>query len=198
MALSKIQTAEEKEKKDKRLKIFMTIFMVVVLGASTAAYALIDTGSSQRKTYNGITFTLTQSGWNPKKMNIYTSYLPSDVENISIDGSPSLDSLKGNLYLNALGNNELNAANELLKTLAIEKRPTLACSPAYENESFCADLPIKSCDDASAESPLISFEQANETSISYKNYCLVIKGDNENMIKAADRVIFGLYGIIKT
>lgn len=196
MKLKKIQSAEEKQKKEQRLKLFMAIFVTVLLGASTAAYALMETGSSESKKYGDFTFVRADNGgWQIKKTNIITSYLPQDVENITLKGNPELDDFSGTVYFNALGSIEISAANELLRVLPSEKA-VLSCSPENENETFCADLPLKSCDDASSGMPVISFEQSNETSISYSNYCLTIKADNENALKAMDRIIFGLYSVI--
>jgi len=195
--IPKIQSAAEKERKERKTRIWMAIVVTVLLGASTAAYALMETGTTEKKVYNGITFYRTENGWQPKKMDIVTSYLPQDVENITIDGNIKLNDFSGVVYVNALGNADLNAANELIRTLKVNKA-TLSCSPKNENESFCAELPIKSCDDAASGSGVIIFENSNETSVSYDNYCLTIKTDSENTLKVVDRIIFGLYGIIKT
>jgi len=174
----------------------MAVFVIVILGASIAGYALMDTQSSEKKSYNGITFSKTDSGWQPKKMSIVTSYLPQDVENITVDGVLNLNDFSGTVYVNALGNADLNSANELIKTLKVSKA-TLSCSPENENESFCSDLPIKSCADASSGSEVIVFESSNETSVKYSNYCLTINGQSDETLKAIDRAIFGLYSIIK-
>ena len=196
MKLPKIQSAEEKQKKEQRLKLFMAIFVTVILGASTAAYALMETGSSTNKKYGDFTFIRSDNGgWQLKKTSIVTSYLPQDVKNITLTGSPKLDDFSGTLYFNALGTVEISAANELLKLLPSEKA-ILSCSPENENESFCADLPLKSCADASSGMPVISFEQSNETSASYSNYCLIINSDNENALRVMDRIIFELYSVI--
>ena len=196
--IPKIQSAEEREKKEKKMKLIMTVVVVAILGASTAAYALMETGTSESKKYNGFTFIRTENGWQPKKMDFVTSYLPQDVENITVSGSLSIDDFSGNAYINAKSSQEIMAANELLKTLKIDKA-TVSCSPEEENETFCADMPIKSCDDADATNSIIVFSRtdANESTVSYKSHCLIIEGPEDGAIKAADRIIFLLYGIIK-
>jgi len=195
MKLAKIQSAAEKEKKERRTRLWMAVFVTVILGASTAAYALMETQSAEKRSYKEFTFYRTDSGWQPKKMNIVTSYLPQDVENITIDGNLDLKDFSGIVYVNALGNADLNAANELIRTLNVEKA-TLSCSPENENESFCSELPIKSCADASPGNEVIIFESSNETSIKYSDYCLTITGQSDDILKAVDRTIFGLYSII--
>jgi hypothetical protein len=193
--IPKLKTAQEEEKKEKRSKLLMTIFVVVILGASTAGYALMETSSSESKKYNGTTFIKTTSGWQPKKMNFVTTYLPGDVENISVSGDLSIDNFANNAYLVASGEGQFSAANELLKVLPL-KKATLSCLPENENESFCKDLPLKNCEDASTENPIIIFSDANETSVSYSDYCLKIEGKDEGFIMAADKTIFVLYGIM--
>jgi hypothetical protein len=195
MKIARIETAQERERKEKRMRTIMAIVVTLLLGASTAAYALMETSSTEKKEYNGFKFTQTDSGWKEKKTGITTSYLPSDVENITLNGNPGLDDFSGNAYVAALSSQEITAVNELLRTLSIEKASP-ACSVRYENESFCADLPIKSCNDASKGSNVIIFESSNETSIDYGNYCITIKGSSEDAVKSADRIIFALYSII--
>lgn len=194
--IPKIQTAEEKEKKEKRTRTIMAIFVVVLLGASTAGYALMETNSSETKKYNGFSFSRADNGgWTVKKLNIVTSYLPQDVENISIDAINAND-FSGNAYIVAFGTEEVTGANELLKVLNIEK-VTRACSQELENESFCSEFPIKSCSDAAQSSPVIIFEQSNETAVSYNSYCLTIKSEGADFVKAADRAVFVIAGIMK-
>ncbi|MEM2956044.1 MAG: hypothetical protein QW041_00490 [Candidatus Pacearchaeota archaeon] len=193
--IPKLQTKEEKEKREKRSRLIMTIVVVVILGVSTAAYALMETQTTETKKYKEFTFFRTDEGWKPKKMNFVTSYLPQDVENISISGSLKLDDFTENAYIVAISNYEITAANELLKVLRI-KKANIACLPENENETFCADFPIKDCRDAAIDNGIIIFSESNETSVSYDNYCLQIRGSKENFIKAVDRIIFELYGII--
>jgi len=193
--LPKIQTASEKEAKERKARIWMTVIVVVILGASTAAYALMETQSSEKAKYKELTFTRTEGGWRAKDMNFYATYLPQDVENITVSGNLNLDDFSGTAYINAFGAADINVANELIRTMPLEKA-VLSCAPENENESFCSDLPIKSCSDASEGNPIISFEYSNETSVSYDDFCLVISTDKENSLKAADRAIYGLYKII--
>ena len=196
--IPKLKTASEQEKKEKRMKLLMTIFVVVILGASTAGYALMETSSSETEKYNGTTFIKTENGWQPKKMDFVTTYLPQDVENISVSGDLNLENFKNNAYLVASGEEQFGAANELLKVLPLQKA-TLSCLPENENESFCEQLPLKDCEDASTENPVIIFtsdETTNETSVSYSDYCLKIEGKEEGFVMAADKAIFVLYGIM--
>ena len=192
--IKKIQTAEEKERKEKRMRIFMTVFVIVILGASTAGYALMETQSSEKKSYNDFKFTQTENGWQAKGMNFFTSYLPQDVENITVPSNSG--NISGNVYLIAIGTEERTAAIELLRATSISKL-NYACSAKDENSDYCSELPIKSCDDASQGNNIVIFERANETSVSYDNYCLTVKGESSELVKIADRIIFDLYGIIK-
>ena len=193
--IRRIESAAERERKEKRMRTIMAIVVTLLLGASTAAYALMETSSTEKKEYNGFKFSLGEGGWQEKKSGIVTSYLPSDVENITLTGSPKLEDFSGNAYVAVLSSAEINAVNELLRTLTIEKAIPV-CSIMYENESFCSDLPIKSCNDASKGNIVIIFESSNESSIDYGNYCITIKGSSEDAAKAADRIIFELYSII--
>jgi hypothetical protein len=191
--IPKLKTAKEREEKERRSRLIMTVFVVVLLGASTVGYALMQTESSERVKYNDFTFIKTENGWNLKKTSLFTSYLPQDVENISIKGSVYLEDFNNKAYVIALGNEEKLAATELLSVMPLEQL-SLACLPEHEDEAFCEDLPLKECEDAISGNIVIIFSQENESSISYEDYCLTIKG--EDLTKASDRVIFELYEII--
>jgi len=194
--IPKIQTAKERESKTKRRNILMTLFVVVILGVSTAGYALMQNDSAEKKAYNGFTFLRTENGWQPKKIDLFTLFLPQEVENISYSGYLSIEDFKGNAYVIAETSEGISAANEFLKALPLAKM-NRACLPEQENETFCNELPLKSCEDAGFGNSIIIFKENNETSIVYKNYCLEINGNGQEMIKASDKALFILYDIIK-
>lgn len=195
MKLPKIISKEEQEAKEKRRNRLMTILIVFILLASTAAFALTSNKTENVK-YNGFTFLKSENGWNVKNTDILTTFLPADVENIS---SPviSADDFKKNVFYLAMTNSEQAAANELNRAFYknIEKAQ-LACSAKYENESFCSELPVKSCGNEGTEL-IIEIEEAENSSISFTDNCMSIKGNEADLLKSADKIIFSAYNIIK-
>jgi len=193
--IPKLKTRREIEEKAKRKSLLMTIFVIVILGASTAGYAFMDSYSAEKRKYNGFTFIQIENGWQLKNTNLITRYLPWDVENITISGNPMLDDFRGQGYFIALDNDERLAAAELINKLPLQKA-NRACLPKDENEEFCSDIPIKSCDDAGSGNVVVIFERSEENSASYAHGCLEVKGSSEFMLKSADKMLFMLYGVM--
>ena len=198
MAIPKLITKTDKEAKDKRRRIFMTIIVAVILITSIAGFSL-NWNESEEVKYNGFKFVSTETGWKTKAggYEVQTMLLPGDVENISLYGVASLNDFGGKIYYIAKSWN-IPALQELGMHLQAEQFQQ-ACLPEGENETGCSDVPLKSCNDASSGSPVIIFKNADKTSAEYSSYCLVLNTDlNDSMssIKVADRVIFALYGII--
>ncbi len=62
------------------------------------------------------------------------------------------------------------------------------------NESLaCADRPILECKQGT---PVIYLKVANETKVKMDGTCLIIQGKEFELVKAVDRFLFGVYGIM--
>ena len=198
MKLPKILTEKEKHEKERKRKGWMTVFIVFVLLASTAAFALTSNNPSEKAKYKEFTFTKTESGWQLKNSNLITSFLPTEVENIS---SPAIstEDFRKNVYFLAITNPEQMAANEINRAFYnVITKAQLACSEKYENETFCKELPIKSCEnETSASNLIVQIEDSENQSMEYNNNCVIIKGNEADLLKSVDRLIYAAYGIIK-
>ncbi len=159
--------------------------------------------------YKDYVFQRTLDGWQTKatignkQMHLMTIHLPQEVENISSQGSLLLSGFADKtVYIVANNLSERQAASSLAINLEqIVFRMQLACSPEEEKTDYCVEsnLPIKSCDDATFDTAIILIEEQEtlQTSdINYKNSCLVIKGKGSELIKAAEKAVFMIYGII--
>jgi len=196
MKIRKIVTKTDLQNKDKKMKTWLTVFIVVIMAASTAGFALNFNSDSngQTRTYNGTKFTITDQGWQPKGYDIYTSYLPQDVENVSLSGNFVASDFSAKAYLISppyLQNDVL----EFLKYLPLQNLQQ-ACLIEDENVSYCSNVPIKSCADASSQSAIIIIKEGNQSSVNYNGYCLEITSNSGDMTKAADRALFKAYGIM--
>ncbi len=162
----------------------------------------------ERFRYNEFNFVNIDTIWytellyKDKKITIPLHYSPRDVENITLLGELdnrftdarliyiAFNPLDHNLTYVALANGELSlslvrAMNLLLKA---------ACT---QNQTYpCAKQPILSCD-SDHDRAIIELRQSNETSVTYKGNCILITGDNWNLVKAVDRLLLKWYGIIK-
>ena len=197
MKLPKILSEEERIHKEKIRGRWMTVIIIFILMASTAAYALTSLGGETAKTkYNGFSFIQTDQGWQLKDTGLLTKFLPNDIENISSPAISGAD-FKKNVYFVAMSNSEQLAANELNSAFynSIVKSQ-LACPEKYANESFCSTLPIKNCENDSSSDLIVQIEEQENQSISYRGNCLMIKGSGDDLLKSADKLIFSAYGII--
>lgn len=196
MNLPKILSPSEKERIEKRRKTILATIIIVVLMASTAAFALISNETESSK-YKGFSFIKTDSGWNLKNTNLITIFLPNEVENISMQGIEKND-FKRNIYYLAMSDSEQKAADEINRAFSdVIEKAQIACSAKYENESFCSELPIKSCEDEASDF-IIEIEESENQSISYSGNCISIKGNEIDLLRSADRIIYSAYRVIKS
>ena len=192
--MRKLVFSKEKEKNEKRMQKWFAIIIGLVMALSTAGFA-INFVTSEKVSYKGLKFSRTDSGWQPRGLGISTTYLPGDVENITLNGQFSSQDFNSKVYLIALPYMRSDAL-EFLQNMPVQNLQQ-ACLPEYENEQFCSELPTKSCEDADPQNVMFVMKESNSTSISYANYCLTIEGQSGDLTMAVDRAIFQAYGIIK-
>jgi len=200
--MAQIRSILEKvdEQKEQKKRKWAGIIIAAVMLFSTAAFAILensisggDQNTAKYKTYN---FQRTDAGWQTTVNNavLTTSFLPQEVENIS--SSAFIPSSLGNaIYFVANSYDERQAASEISKVLNAQ-RMQFACLPEDSNKSECADLPLKSCDDASSDGGIIIIKEMNTTSVEYNKFCLTIQGNATEIVKVADKAVFKITGII--
>ena len=193
--MRKIISSKEKEEQDKKKQRIFAIIIGVVMALSTAGFAINFATTQQKVKYNGLTFTQSEKGWVPKGYSLVTTYLPGEVENISLSGIIDPEDFNSKVYLIELPYVRAGVV-EFVQNVPIQSYQQ-ACLAKYENESFCADVPTKSCEDANSGNVMLILDEDNETSVTYTKYCLTIKGSQEDITKGVDKAIFSAYGIIK-
>ncbi len=201
LELRKIETKEAKQKKDRK-KTFIGIFIGVIMLASSIAFAMTSNYESKQETkYKDYVFTKEGSYWQTTTGGsvIKTQFLPQDVESISLKGYVNKNDFSNKaVYVIAKTEQEKSAVYEFSQYIS-PLRMQLACVPGDTNE-LCKDLPEKTCETLQSGEALITVQDTtkttNETSVNYKTNCLDIQGNEENLVKAADRTIFAMFGII--
>ena len=156
--------------------------------------------------YNGFSFVFADGLWYTqvqKKDTIWDVPLhfgPKHVGNISIIGKLNnnfgynndtvyitFDPTGEDLQYIALASAELSLS--LTKGFGIT--PIAACS---ENKTeVCSQRPIKTCED---KEDIIYIRQANEAKVELNGNCIVIQGDDWEIVKSADRLLLKWYKII--
>jgi hypothetical protein len=127
--------------------------------------------------------------------------LPQEVENVSSSGTPNVQGFYGKtVYIVATSTEEKEASLDFIVNFQnIVNRIQFACPEEEANESFCADIPIKTCADVTFENAIIIInEKENATSnLDYSSGCLKIEGSQGDEIRAMDKALFIMFGVIK-
>tara|TARA_Y100000310_G_scaffold306585_1_gene347859 strand:- start:189 stop:788 length:600 start_codon:yes stop_codon:yes gene_type:complete len=196
-----------RKKKNKSLKYL--IYGVIIIMAIFAILFIIGKlfpQNYQGYDYNGFSFIKGKDMWftqiqPPGENKLYTielRYGPRDLEEIPIIGDPKIFLTRNKTYITfdpygdnlkyvglAIGDIDLN----LIKVLGIE--PIAACT---KNHSACSDRPIKNCENTNA--PIILIQQDPISFVEQKENCLIVQGNGFELVKAADKLLLYLYGIM--
>jgi len=123
---------------------------------------------------------------------------PEQVEDIPLEGRLSEAFEQGNIYLtfdpDELGLEYVGVAfGELSFSLlqAFEMLPVAACTKNYTG---CENRPIITCDDL--DKAVIYVKQSNKTRVLLRGNCAVVEGSGADIIRATDRLLFGMYNIM--
>lgn len=152
---------------------------------------------------NGLWYTQyqAQTGTEKTLINIPLHYAPKALEDIPIEGKLNgtlFNSEKG-IYItfDPLGQN-LNyvalAVGEFDQNIikAFSKIPVAACD---KNETAaCSARPIITCDNT--DKPVLYLQQKPETKIIYNNNCIIVQGIGPEIVRAIDRLLLKLYGMM--
>jgi hypothetical protein len=202
MSLKSIETKTQKVRREKR-KTLAGIIIAAVLVLSTIGFTLMQGYESREKeTYNGYDFIKQDNLWQTEAKGevVATLFLPQEVEDVTTK-TPYIsrqDFSDKVVYFIAKNDLERQASFELSKHLPA-LRMQFACLPGDEDE-LCSDLPEKTCENLTGNSQLViiqdTTETTNSTEIEYTNGCLEIEGNQETMMKAIEKIIFIMFGII--
>jgi len=186
--ISRIKTKKEVSKEKKKNQLIVGFLLVVLMVLSTLGFSFLSsdsTSSSVKIQENGLEFTRQGYYWttNLQSQEYYFQYLPSQVSNIQIEGSYSIQDYS-NKELYFINSNE--ATSQILVNLGrYTSRYQEACLDGFPCES---NNPLKTCEDN-----LIIFEQGNETKIYKEDNCVYLVGDS---LRASDALIYKLLNII--
>jgi hypothetical protein len=187
--MRKIETQTDKDKKKKRNNLIVGLIMVVLIGLSSLGYAIMsrtDSTSTQPVKYGNLEFVKNNDMWittiNSKVYYFYN--LPTDVENISIEGTYSLGdySDKTAYFVNA--NQAAQTLDETLKSIVIRSQDACLQNATCANN----ELPIKDC----SNNVFIFDASKTETKVYKKDNCIFLEG---NSFLAVDKLIYRFFNI---
>lgn len=162
--------------------------------------------------YNGYSFVKHDGLWvfrikradSVNRWNMALHYGPKDVENVSVEGEVRefldlTDNDYGFLYL-TFDPEESNLNYVALSTAELvanwagplKIKHILSCTS--DSDPACDELTIMSCEEA--VQPTVYLKEDPEMKISRDGFCLTVQGNQQNLLRAANKLIYMWYGII--
>ncbi|MCK4522245.1 MAG: hypothetical protein KAU20_06730 [Nanoarchaeota archaeon] len=189
------------EKREKRKRLFMSLFIVAIMVFSVAGY-MIGRGSSESTEYNGFKFTRKNNYWvtDINDIEISFDYFPTEVENINIS-SRIIDRIKNSREVDITSDFN-NSFKEGISLAHLKLSMILSNINIYVRKGFTAnntyDMPVITCEDATDFIPVILFEKYNKTGVYEDGNCIIVRAKSEiDFIAVKDRILYSVFGIIE-
>ncbi|MBI2657152.1 hypothetical protein HYX08_00485 [Candidatus Woesearchaeota archaeon] len=186
----------KKEKKRWGLILFIIFIMV---GTSVSFVFFGFSGASELVKYNGIKFVHYPDRWEAKirGKTAAFSFLPNEVDDIAFKDAARLT---GKLEIDATYDSN-STYKEAIALAQHQMVLTLAQYDIFVRKGFTANntfsLPVITCSDATQNVPVVYFRNGNMTAIYSENNCIIAEADtNENFIRAKDRILYGILGVM--
>ena len=184
-------------------KNIISLFIVFIMIGSVMGIIFSGFGgdTSQKQRYGDYVFTFTDNQWvtTIDKQNIYFMFLPAEVETINLS-SEIIDKLQNTMEID-ITSDENDSFSEGI-ALA-QYRLSFGLNPLniYLRRGFLTNnsfgLPVFGCEDSMGVVPVIYFKQSNQTKIYLEN-CIIAEIESEqDAVRIADRLLYGIMGIIE-
>lgn len=176
----------------KILTILMGLFIISIMVFSLLYYGL-DSSGQEKIVYKGLNFVKTNVGWQAyteDRERILVLSDPRDLESVSFPPvSLSFVDDVQKIYFSVDPSQDVSGAlYDFQQNIPFSGAFVVAC---YEDSALCADLPLKTCADATVNIGVIVFQEAEETSLVLEGNCLTIQG--KNLLIITDKLILDHY-----
>ncbi len=201
------QDTESFEKSTKKIFfIALGLIILIILFILFGANYFYMKKKPQTTTYNEFEFEFIDGRWYTQWQsgnNIYQiplKFNPFEVENVPIKGTLNpefndkpiiyiaIDPFVNDKYLTL-------AVSELSLNLVRVLNKNIEAVCTKENPEVCANRTVINCD--SKENAVIEFLLEGDPEIIAKDNCVVLKGQDLNVMKSTDKFLYKWYGIIK-
>ncbi|MBW3014432.1 hypothetical protein KY335_04315 [Candidatus Woesearchaeota archaeon] len=187
-----------KKKERKFLLTALIVFLMVISVVGYAAYQWED-----EESYNGYKFSYRNNYWSTKvsKVLFEFHYPPADAEQIELSGNLAYDEY---FLVHDLGKNitelessAIDLAKYELSVQMTEKMGLPVDIAVFDSSSEDSSGKTLSCSDATSFIGVVEYSYGNETKIVNEDNCIrIIAKSDKELIKANDRLLYGLLGII--
>ena len=203
--------AYESSGKDTKVLLYAIGFIILLFAVFFLTQYFYESPKEELETYtyNGFEFYnlagLWHTNWQRQNeiFSIHLRYGPresDDIEILGVDDAESF-SITDKVYITFDPEGEdlayvALASTELTLSLKNAFLVNATASCLVNKTEACSKRPIITCDNTN--DTVIYMREANETGVFIDGNCLIIQGRGEEIVRAADRVIWGWYGIIDT
>ncbi|RJQ15483.1 hypothetical protein C4573_04975 [Candidatus Woesearchaeota archaeon] len=190
-----------RKQKKNRTALWMGLFVVFIMVASTFAF-IYSYNADTTLTYNGIKFKQdVQTGAYSAKIDkqLYQFfYHPTAVESFALDAA-AIPALKNAQAIAVTFDPNANQQQLLYVDgfrFELEKYVNKQVYSAVINESSIYPFAVFTCDNATAQIPVIYLNDSFEPSFIYENNCLIVNAKGIDLLAMRDRVLYGYLGVI--
>lgn len=200
---------EKKEEADKNSSRNIIIVVIVILGLIilffSIRYLYHPETNDDSYIYNGFKFTKVSNLWftevqiNNKLFRISMRYSPRELEHISVEpGIYKKVVSSKKIYFTVPGNLSSVAVLAITELgRVVGTRYGILNIPSQSALTEGNETLVKTCKDAVNDTGVILFKTGNTTAVYSDKNCIIVQGVEEwDIVKAADRVTFGLLGIM--
>lgn len=208
---SKKDGKEPRKEKDTLLYWSLAFIIAVIILFFAASWFFPDEPEYETIEYNHWEFTKIEGLWVfqwQKGNNLYQAGLrfnPLQVEDVPVYGK--LNTTKFNsrnyVYITFDLSNESSqnmtalalASTELTQNIAtaINRTPLAAC--VNRDNYACEERPVKTC--TNTNEPVIYLKEGGKAAIILENSCITLMGEDFELLKSVDRLLYHWYGIIR-
>lgn len=176
---------KKKAKKNAYMYFLGALIILIMVGGAIN----MDSDSAESYDYNGIKFVKINEGWLANLdagKQVFVLNSPAELKNMTLPKISfyGLNTMQ-KVYISYNPEERVRTAlSQFTKGIPLMPRLVPACTV---DVPLCADVPIRTCKDATETVGVIEFRQANETTVEFKNNCLLIQG--EDLTKIVDKLI---------
>lgn len=189
-------------RKEKRNKVFLSIFLAVLMAASAFGIIVSNIGDSQTLTYKDTKIKQTSTGTFLAKVGgteYSFDYFPTYIERIDLD--PYVTELLNQSTQVIYTSDETSPAAQSisLAQFGLDQLFSKVNKPTFTGFTTknAKNIPVATCADSTAQRPVIYFVITNQTIISTQGSCIVAEAQNaQDMIAVKDRIMYSYLGIL--
>ncbi len=198
----------EKKKKRRRTIISLILLFLMVFGFTLASIIVnrpqgTSTAQQPRQggntvSYNGYEFEFTGDYYKADIQDKERNFLftPLDTQGIEMPAQARQSLQNAPVYILTFNPNSSDIQSIELARYQITRNLDKRVVAAVTRNSSQYTLPIITCDNATPSNPVIYLNSENQTNINYKNGCVTINGLEGDLIRATEKVIYEILGVI--